>query len=127
MYPQSIPQFINTYANPPSQPEFEVQHPITDLSFVYASANALDFGGGAQLAHPDQTPQLQERQNDWAQQQRSYGWDSRQWESSGAIYYESSPDAQGIGLGQSSYQQGIPSRIGPSQVQRSSVKKFLLL
>ena len=116
MYPhQNIPQLINTYANSPSQPEFEVKHPITDLSFIDASANALDSGRCAQLVHPGQTP----HQNDCAQQ-RSYGWDSRQWGSSGPIYYESSLDAQDVGLGlsvgQSSYQEGVHSGIGPSQV-----------
>ena len=115
MYSHQSPQFINTYANPPSQPEFEVQHPITDLSFVYTPANALDSGRGAQLTHPGQNPQLQEQPNDWAQQQQSFGSDSRQWGSSGLIYYESSLDAQDVGLGQSDGQ-GVHSGIGPSQV-----------
>ena len=122
MYPHQSPQFINTFANPPSGPvsESELRRPTTDSSFVYVSANALDSGRGAQLAHPGQTPQLREQQNVWAQQQQSYGWDPRQWGSSGPVYYGNSLDAQDIGLGQgdrqSSYQQGIPSEVGPSHV-----------
>ena len=131
MYSHQSPRFINTYANPPSQPEFEVQHPITDLSFVYAPANALDSGRGSQLAHPGQNPQLQEQQNDWAQQQQSFGSDSCQWGSSGPIYYEGSLGTQGIGLGRgdghSSYQQAVPLRVSPFQIWRFFVKIFVLI
>ena len=130
MYPNQSPQFINTFANPPFEPEFELQHPTSALSFVYASTDALDSGRSAQLAHPGHTSQLQEQQNVWAQQ-RSYGWDPRQWGPSAPIYYEGSLDTQDIGLrqgdGQSSYQQGVPSGVSLFQVYRFRVEVFVLL